>query len=81
MRLRYATTWAQEKIIRLVVPVCLRWPFTSSHRSSFWGSGTSSLVTSHGPTGPKVSKPLPLPHWPPLRWSCQSRADTSLAST
>jgi hypothetical protein len=33
-------------------------------RSVARGSGTSSAVTSHGPTGTKVSQPLPLSHCP-----------------
>ena len=60
-----------------VLPVCMRSPLTSSHMSSFCGSGISSRVTSQGPIGPKVSQPLPLSHWPP-RSSWYSRSDTSL---
>src|SRR3954469_16953060 len=43
----------------------------------FCGSGTSSFVTSHGPSGPKVGQPLPLVQVPP-RSSWYSRSDTSL---
>ena len=32
----------------------------------FCGFLISSLVTSQGPSGPKVSQPLPLVHWPKL---------------
>src|SRR5471032_3014270 len=49
----------------------------SSHSSKVCGSATSSAVTSHGPIGPKVSKPLPLSQVPP-RSICHSRSDTSL---
>ena len=35
-------------------------------------------MTSHGPIGPKVSQPLPLLHWLALRFSWNSRSDTSL---
>src|SRR5258706_64546 len=48
-----------------MVRVLPRWrfsPFTSSHMSSVCGSAISSVVTSHGPMGPKVSQPLPLSH-------------------
>ena len=44
------------------------------------GQDTSSVVTSQGPMGAKLSWPLPLSHWPP-RSICQARSDTSLAST
>jgi hypothetical protein len=37
----------------------------------------SSVVTSQGPSGPKVGQPLPLAHWPPR--SCwKARSETSL---
>ena len=39
-------------------------------------SSTLKCVTTHGPSGQKVSKPLALPHWPSL--FCRSRALTSL---
>jgi len=45
-----------------VDPVWRRWPLTSSHIDSFCTSAISSLVASHGPTGPKVSCDLPLVH-------------------
>ena len=54
---------ATPKIIVRVLPVCRRSPLTSSHMSRFCGSLISSVVTSHGPIGPKVSQPLPLLHW------------------
>ena len=59
-----------------------RWrgaPFTSSHRSRACGSGTSSGVTSQGPIGPKLSKPLPLSQVPP-RSVCHARSLTSLTT-
>ena len=59
---QYDTMVAMSKIIVLVLPVCMRSPLTSSHIASLPGLPTSSAVTSHGPIGPKVSKPLPLSH-------------------
>src|ERR1700748_1124989 len=56
---------AMVKIMVGVEPVWQRLPLTSSHIDSFCTLGTSSLVTSHGPTGPKVSCDLPLVHCPP----------------
>src|SRR5215470_428637 len=73
----YDTSFATLKIIVLVFPVCMRFPFRSSHMARPCGSRISSLVTSHGPSGAKVSKLLPLSHvWP--RSSCHSRSETSL---
>ena len=40
--------------------------------------GSTSVATT-GPRGQNVSKVLPKSHWPPLRFFCQSRPDTSLA--
>jgi len=65
-----------------VAPSAAVWrrvPFTSSHIASACGSGTSSAVTIHGPTGPKVSQPLPLSQVPP-RSSWYSRSETSLTT-
>src|SRR3954469_2835003 len=74
---QYQTMCGISKIIVLVLP---RWrfsPFTSSHMSSVLTFLISSLVTSQGPSGPKVSQPLPLVHWPPRSiWNC--RSETSL---
>ena len=50
------------KIMVEVDPVWQRSPLTSHHIDSFCTSGISSLVTSHGPSGPKVSCDLPLVH-------------------
>src|ERR1700674_366865 len=61
----------------LVLPVGMRLPFTSSHMARLCGSRISSAVTSHGPSGAKVSNPLPLSQVGP-RSSCHSRSDTSL---
>ena len=75
---QYQTRYSQSKIIVFVLP---RWrfsPLTSSHMLRFCGSLTSSLVTNHGPIGPKVSQLLPLFHWPPLRSIWNTRSDTSL---
>jgi hypothetical protein len=60
-----------------VLPVWRRSPLTSSHMPSFCGSAISSFVTSHGPTGPKVSCDLPLSQVPP-RSSWKLRSVTSL---
>jgi hypothetical protein len=68
--------FAQLKIIVLVLPLCMRLPFTSNHRSSACGSRTSSAVTSQGPIGPAVSKPLPLSHCVVAIW--KARSETSL---
>jgi hypothetical protein len=68
---------AMEKIIVEVDPVWRRLPLTSSHSDSFCTSAISSLVTSHGPSGPKVSCDLPLVHWP-KRSIWKLRSDTSL---
>ena len=65
INIREADQLATLKIMVLVLPSCMRTPFTSSHMCSFCGLGTSSRVTSHGPMGPKVSQPLPLSHVPP----------------
>ena len=65
------------KIIVDVEPVWQRLPLTSSHIDSFCTSGISSLVTSHGPSGPKVSCDLPLVQLPP-RSIWKFRSDTSL---
>src|SRR3954465_13930655 len=74
---RYDTSFFTPNIIVLVLPVCLRWPLTSSHMARFCGSLISSAVTNHGPRGAKVSKLLPLDHWLPCS-SCHSRSETSL---
>src|SRR3954453_2786313 len=58
----YEMHFAIEKIMVAVDPVWRRVPLTSSHIESFCTSGISSLVTSHGPTGPNVSCDLPLVH-------------------
>ena len=77
-RLTWATRVATEKIMVRVFPVCMRVPFTSSHMSRTCGSGISSVVTSHGPIGPAVSKPLPLSHCPVANW--KARSDTSFTT-
>src|SRR3984885_11513707 len=72
------TICRQSKIMVEVLP---RWrfsPLTLSHMASFCGSLISSLVTSQGPSGPKVSQPLPLVHCP-ARSIWNTRSDTSLA--
>src|SRR3954468_22625139 len=69
--------FAIEKIMVEVEPVWRRWPLTSSHIDSFCTSAISSLVTSHGPTGPNVSCDLPLVHCP-RRSIWKLRSETSL---
>src|ERR1700758_591844 len=61
---QYQTRCSTPKIMVRVEPFCRLSPLTVSHMSSFCGSLISSLVTSHGPSGPKVSEPLPLVHCP-----------------
>lgn len=78
-RLRYRTTWATGKIWSAVVPSCRFSPFTHSRSPRACGSGTSSAVTSHGPSGLNVSQFLPLSHCPP-RSNWNSRSETSCAT-
>ncbi len=59
-----------------VLPVCMRLPLTSSAMPSVCGSRISSVVTSQGPIGPAVSKPLPLSHCVVAIW--KARSETSL---
>src|SRR6476661_7586587 len=59
---QYQTRCATPKIIVLVEPCCRYLPLTVSHMSRFCGSLISSLVTSHGPSGPNVLQLLPLYH-------------------
>jgi hypothetical protein len=61
--LTYEMILRTGKIIVRVLPSCMRSPFTSSHMARFCGSGISSVVTSHGPSGPNVSQLLPFFHW------------------
>ena len=74
---QYQTMCATPKIMVLVLPLWRFSPLTSSHMSSFCTSLISSVVTSQGPSGPKVSQPLPLVHWPP-RSIWKLRSETSL---
>jgi len=53
-------------------------PLTRLRSGRFCGSGTSSVVTIHGPIGPCVSKLLPIVKVGEC--FCQSRAETSLAT-
>ena len=50
-------TGVQTCALPILLPVCMRTPFTSSHMPRACGSATSVAVTIHGPTGPKVSQP------------------------
>lgn len=77
--LRYRTTSPTGKIWSAVLPSCLSSPLTHSFTSRPCGSGTSSAVTSHGPSGVKVSQFLPLSQVPP-RSIWNSRSETSLTS-
>src|SRR5208337_5534795 len=76
--LTWETSLATGKIMSLVLLFCRTAPLTARLSGIACGFGISSAVTNHGPSGPKVSKLLPLPHWPP-RLACQSRSETSLA--
>jgi hypothetical protein len=78
--LMYETSLLIGKIMVLDEPSCLRTPLTSSHMARSCGSPTSSEVTIQGPTGPKVSQPLPLSQVPP-RSIWKARSETSLIST
>ncbi|MNC86811.1 hypothetical protein D3C83_24920 [compost metagenome] len=69
------TIFATVKIMVRVLPVCMRLPFRSSAMSRPCGSRISSLVTSQGPIGPAVSKPLPLSHCVVAIW--KPRSETS----
>jgi len=62
-----------------VLPSWRRSPLTVVQRARACGSGTSSTVTSHGPTGPKVSALLPLVVVPP-RSIWKARSDTSFTT-
>src|SRR3954447_20537773 len=75
---QYQTRCATPKIMVLVEPCCRYLPLTVSHMSRFCGSLISSLVTSHGPSGPNVLQLLPLYHWPPERSIWKVRSETSL---
>src|ERR1051326_656308 len=54
---------------------CLVSPFTLVVIRRLQGSETSSVVVSHGPHGPNVSKPFALLYC--LSTNCTSRAETS----
>jgi hypothetical protein len=71
-----ATVSATPKIISAVFPSCTTSPLIRVRRPSACRSSISSIVTSAGPQGAKVSTALP-----EVRsgfWSCRSRALTSL---
>lgn len=59
-----------------MVPFCFSSPLTHSLSGRFCGSGTSSAVTSQGPSGLNVSQFLPLSQVPP-RSIWNSRSETS----
>ena len=65
---------AQSKIICAVLPSCLVAPFTRVPMARCDGS---SSVSMHGPSGQKVSKPLPRVNCTSFFW--RSRAVTSFA--
>ncbi len=77
--LTYRTTSPTGKICSAVVPSCLSSPLTHSRSDSRCGSGTSSAVTSQGPSGLNVSQFFPLSQVPP-RSIWNSRSDTSCAT-
>src|SRR5262249_43267067 len=59
---QYQTRCAQSNTMVLVEPFCRLSPLTVSHMARFCGSLISSLFTSQGPSGPKVSQALPSTH-------------------
>src|SRR5256885_1719693 len=56
---------ATGKTMCFVLESCFTAPFTRVASRSTCGSGISSFVTIHGPSGRWVSKFVPLNHWPP----------------
>ena len=75
--LRWWTSVVAEKIMSSVVESWRRSPLTDRRSPSPDPSPTSSVVTSQGPSGLKVSQLLPLDHWPPLTSNWKARSDTS----
>lgn len=74
--LRYDTMCSTGKIMSLVWPSCRFTPLTLRCRPRFCGSPASSAVTSHGPSGLKVSQDLPRSHCEEYsNWN--SRSETS----
>src|SRR5581483_268726 len=61
-----------SKIMSRVLPSCITSPLTRQMSRTCCGSGSALLCTIHGPSGQKVSRDLPLYHWPCRR--CSSRA-------
>ena len=76
--LRNSMIRGTSKIMSEVVQSCSVTPLMWVAIFRLLGFLISSVVTSTGPSGQKVSKNLPRHHWPPPNRSCQSRADTSL---
>ena len=72
-RVMYSMRKGIGKIRSLVRPSWRRSPSTVQETPTSVGSNS---VSTHGPTGQKVSKPLPRVHWPSDFW--MSRAVTSL---
>ncbi len=72
------TMCATGKIISRVCDACRVSPLTRQPMASCCGSGTSSVVTTTGPSGQNVSAALPRIHCLSLFWT--SRAVTSLAA-
>ena len=70
-----ATMSQHEKIMSSVDESWRSSSLTQVRRRRRWGSGTSSVVTSHGPIGPWVSKDFPIVHVGVRH--CQSRTLTS----
>ena len=64
-----------------MVESCRSSPLTHDRIGAVAMEGTSSGVTSHGPSGLNDSALLPLDHWPPLTSSWNARSDTSWLST
>src|SRR5674476_1346818 len=74
---QYQTICWQSKIMLRVLPFWRFSPLTFDHMARFCGSLISSLLTNQGPSGPKVSAPLPLAKVCPCS-SWNARSDTSL---
>ena len=74
---RWATCWKQSKTISAVLASWRSSPSTLQRTRRSCGSPISSGVTSQGPSGPWVSKDLPIVIV--CARPCQSRTLTSLA--
>src|SRR6187431_3051172 len=60
--LRYSISAGTSKIMSAVVESCTRSPLSNVEIRRRFGSGISSVVTRHGPSGANVSKNFPRHH-------------------